>query len=158
MAGGAQLLTVYRTIAAELIAANVNKDAERVRTCRTLLMPAARRVARAAGIVDVGGGGRRMTKTWHEALDAARVPPRRDPGGARRRQPAASAARPGVPERATARRARAPGPGTPRAHARARTERHGTARTAPRAALDGMPARPAARRRPRHRHFVDVGA
>jgi len=36
---GEKLLSVYRTIATELIAANVTKDAARVRTCRALLTP-----------------------------------------------------------------------------------------------------------------------
>jgi flagellar secretion chaperone FliS len=48
---GAQLLSVYRTIAAELIAANVSKDVERVRTCRTLLTPLREAWRDAAGIV-----------------------------------------------------------------------------------------------------------
>jgi flagellar secretion chaperone FliS len=54
---GAQLLTVYRTVAAELIAANVSKDAERVRTCRTLLMPLRDAWRDAAGIVMSEGAG-----------------------------------------------------------------------------------------------------
>jgi len=48
---GKQLLSVYRTIAAELIAANVSKDAQRVRICRSLLTPLRDAWRDAAGIV-----------------------------------------------------------------------------------------------------------
>ena len=53
--GGAQLLEVYRTIAAELIAANIAKDADRVRTCRALLTPLRDAWRSAAGIVSSEG-------------------------------------------------------------------------------------------------------
>jgi flagellar protein FliS len=52
---GAQLLSVYRTIAAELVAANVAKDAQRVRTCRALLAPLRDAWRDAAGIVATPG-------------------------------------------------------------------------------------------------------
>jgi flagellar protein FliS len=52
---GTQLLTVYRTVAAELVAANVSKDLERVRTCRTLLTPLRDAWRQAAGIVAAEG-------------------------------------------------------------------------------------------------------
>jgi flagellar protein FliS len=54
---GAQLLAVYRTIAAELISANVTKDAERVRTCRALLTPLRQAWRDAAGAVMTEGAG-----------------------------------------------------------------------------------------------------
>jgi flagellar protein FliS len=48
---GEKLLSVYRTVAAELIAANVAKDAARVRTCRALLTPLREAWRDAAGTV-----------------------------------------------------------------------------------------------------------
>jgi flagellar protein FliS len=55
--GGSQLLTLYRTIAAELIAANVGKDVVRIRGCRTLLAPLRDAWHEAAGIVTSEGAG-----------------------------------------------------------------------------------------------------
>jgi flagellar protein FliS len=52
---GAQLQSVYRTIAAELITANITKDAERVRTCRALLTPLRDAWRDAAGVVMTEG-------------------------------------------------------------------------------------------------------
>jgi len=54
---GAQLLAVYRTIAAELVTANITKDAERVRTCRALLTPLREAWREAAGAVMTEGAG-----------------------------------------------------------------------------------------------------
>lgn len=52
---GEQLLSIYRTVAAELIAANVSKDADRVRTCRALLTPLRDAWREASGIVSSEG-------------------------------------------------------------------------------------------------------
>ena len=48
---GEKLLSIYRTIAAELIAANITKDAQRVHTCRALLTPLRDAWREAAGTV-----------------------------------------------------------------------------------------------------------
>jgi len=55
--GGAQLVTLYRSIATELIAANVTKDAARVRGCRDLLAPLRDAWRQAAGIALSEGPG-----------------------------------------------------------------------------------------------------
>ena len=52
---GAKLLDIYRTVANELIAANITKDVERVRTCRVLLTPLREAWRDAAGTVMTEG-------------------------------------------------------------------------------------------------------
>ena len=54
---GTKLLSIYRTVAGELIAANITKDAERVRTCRALLTPLRDAWRDAAGTVMTEGTG-----------------------------------------------------------------------------------------------------
>jgi flagellar protein FliS len=51
---GEKLLTIYRTVAGELLTANIPKDIERVRTCRALLTPLRDAWREAAGTVGAG--------------------------------------------------------------------------------------------------------
>jgi flagellar protein FliS len=51
---GEKLLTIYRTVAGELLTANITKDVERVRTCRALLTPLRDAWREAAGTVGAG--------------------------------------------------------------------------------------------------------
>ena len=51
---GEKLLAIYRTVASELLTANITKDVERVRTCRALLTPLREAWREAAGAVGAG--------------------------------------------------------------------------------------------------------
>ena len=51
---GEKLLEIYRTVASELLAANITKDVERVRLCRALLAPLRDAWREAAGTVGAG--------------------------------------------------------------------------------------------------------